>query len=149
MWSILLSLTIAGHVSASIVDKGRVIALGGVSYYTGGIPVARLDVNDTREALAASSDGHDLLPLTVVETSANFSIQDLAKVAAEYGDLDDVFQSAFLQTLYLQSTGGNAVPVSDSIGSTLEDLNVKLLITSDETTADSESVVTKSEAKRS
>lgn len=142
MWSILLSLTIVGHVSASIVDKGRVVVLGGVSYYTGGIPVARLDVNDTREALAASSDGHDLLPVTVVETSANFSTQELAKIAAEYDDLDDVFQPAFLQTLYLQSTGDNAVPASDSIGSTLEDLNVKLLITSGETTAGSDSVVT-------
>lgn len=143
MWSILLSLTIVGHVSASIVDKGRVVALEGVSYYTGGIPVARLDVNDTREALAAAtSDGHELLPLTVVETSANFSTQELAKIAAEYDDLDDVFQPAFFQTLYLQSTGDNAVPATDSIGSTLEDLNVKLLITSGDNTADSESVVT-------
>lgn len=143
MWSILLSLTIVGHVSASIVDKGRVVALEGVSYYTGGIPVARLDVNDTREALAAAtSDGHELLPLTVVETSANFSTQELAKIAAEYDDLDDVFQPAFFQTLYLQSTGDNAVPATDSIGSTLENLNVKLLITSGDNTADSESVVT-------
>lgn len=142
MWSILLSLTIVGRVSASIVDKGRVVALGGVSYYTGGIPVARLDVNDTREALAASSDGHDLFPLTVVETSANFSTQELARITAEYDDLDDVFQPAFLQTIYLQSTGENAAPASDSIGSTLEDLNVKLLITSGDNTADSESVVT-------
>lgn len=145
MWSILLSLAAIGHASASIVDKGRVVDLEGVSYYTGGIPIARLDINDTREALAAAAvDGHDLVPLTVVETSSgNFSNAELVKTAAEYDELDDVFQPAFLQTVYLQPTGDNAFSAVDitSVESSLEELDVKLLISSGETIGDSESVV--------
>lgn len=146
MWSILLSLAVVGHASAFIVDKGRVVDLEGVAYYTGGISIAKLDINDTREALAAAApDGHDLVPLTVVETSSgNFSAEELAKTAAEYAELDDVFQPAFLQTVYLEATGDNAVPAVDSasFGSGLDDLSVKLLITPGETTNDSEPVIT-------
>lgn len=146
MWSILLSLAVVGHASALAVDKGRVVDLEGVSYYTGGIPIARLDINDTRETLAAAApDGLDLLPLTVVETSTgNFSTEELVKTAAEYDELDDVFQPAFLQAVYLQATGDNAVPAIDStsIGSGLDDLNVKLFITPGATTGDAESVIT-------
>lgn len=145
MWSTLLSLAVVGHASAFLVDKGRVVDLEGVSYYTGGIPIARLDINDTRKVLAAAAPaGHDLLPLTVVETSSgNFSTEKLEKTAAEYDELDDVFQPAFLQTVYLQTTGENAVPAIDSasIGSSLNNLNVKLLVTPGETIRDSEPVI--------
>lgn len=145
MWSTLLSLAVVGHASAFLVDKGRVVDLEGVSYYTGGIPIARLDINDTRKVLAAAAPaGHDLLPLTVVETSSgNFSTEELEKTAAEYDELDDVFQPAFLQTVYLQTTGENAVPAIDSasIGSSLNNLNVKLLVTPGETIRDSEPVI--------
>lgn len=145
MWSILLSLAVVGHASAFLVDKGRVVDLEGVSYYTGGTPIARLDINDTREALAtATPDGSDLLPLTVVETSSgNFSTEELVNTAAEYDELDDVFQPAFLQMVYLQATGDDVVPTIDStsIGSGLDDLNVKLLITPGEAIGDSESVL--------
>lgn len=145
MWSTLLSLAVVGHASAFLVDKGRVVDLEGVSYYTGGIPIARLDINDTRKVLAAAAPaGHDLLPLTVVETSSgNFSTEELEKTAAEYDELDDVFQPAFLQTVYLQTTGENAVPAIDSasIGSSLNNLNVKLLVTPGEAIRDSEPVI--------
>lgn len=146
MWSTLLSLAVIGHASGLAVDKGRVIGLGGVSYYTGGIPIARLDINDTREAIAsAASDGHDLFPLTVVEISPEeFSPEYLSNITAEYDELDDVFQRAFLQTVYLQPTGDNDVPVVDitSIESSLDDLNVKLFITPGDTTGDSRPVIT-------
>jgi hypothetical protein len=111
------------------MDKGRVVELGGVSYYTGGIPIARLDVNNTRAGLASSRQ--DLLPLTVVETpSEDFSAEEFANTTAEYDEQDDVFQPAFLQTVYLQITGDNAASTIDttSIKSSLNDFNVELLI---------------------
>ncbi|KAK7709562.1 hypothetical protein SLS64_003619 [Diaporthe eres] len=140
-----MCLAVVGHASAFMVDKGRVVDLEGVSYYTGGTPVAQLDINDTREALAAAAlDGHDLFPLTVVETSSgNFTTAELVKTAAEYDEMDDVFQPAFLQMVYLQATGNTTVPAIDSrsIGSGLDDLSIQLLITPGETIGDSEPVV--------
>lgn len=145
MWSVLLSLAVVGHASAAVADKGRVIDLGGVSYYTGGTPIAQLDINDTRVALVkAVLDGQDLFPLTIVEApSGNFSTEELVDIASEYGELDDVFQRAFLETVYLQPTGNNASFVVDntSVGSDLDGLDVKLLITSGDVIGDSESVV--------
>ncbi|KAL1869321.1 hypothetical protein Daus18300_005533 [Diaporthe australafricana] len=145
MWSILLSLTIVGHASAAVVEKGRVIEVEGVSYYTGGIPIARLESNNTRAALAATaSDRQDLLPLTVVETSSeSFSAEELANVTAEYDELDDVFQPAFLQTLYLQHTGANAALAVDTtlIKSSLDDFKVKLLMTPDTVAGDTKPIM--------
>lgn len=127
MWSTLLSLAVVGHASASIVDRGRVVELGGLSYYTGGIPIARVEVNDTQAGLA--SIRQDLLPLTVIETE-DISTVDIANVAAEYDELDDVFQPAFLQTVYLQITGDNAgSPVdTSSIKASLNNFDIELVI---------------------
>lgn len=130
MWTILLSLAVAVRASSLVVDKGRVIELEGVSYYTGGIPIARLDVNGTRTGLA--SIRQDLLPLTVVETpSKDFSAEEFANITAKYDELDDVFQPAFLQTVYIQTTGDNAASAIDTtaVKSSLDDFNVELVIT--------------------
>ncbi|KAG8170022.1 hypothetical protein KVR01_000767 [Diaporthe batatas] len=130
MWSTLLSLAAAGHASASIVDRGRVVELGGLSYYTGGIPIARVDVNDTRAGLA--SIRQDLLPLTVIETpSKDISAEDIVNITAQYDELDDVFQPAFLQAVYLQITGDKAGSHIDaqSIKSSLNHFDVELVIT--------------------
>lgn len=130
MWSILLSLAVAVRASSLVVDQGRVVELEGVSYYTGGFPVARLDVNNTRSGLAGIRQ--DLLPLTVVETSSeDFSAEEFANITAGYDELDDVFQPAFLQTVYIQPTGDNAASAIDitSIKSSLNELNVELVIT--------------------
>lgn len=130
MWSILLSLAVAVRASSLVVDQGRVVELEGVSYYTGGFPVARLDVNNTRSGLAGIRQ--DLLPLTVVETSSeDFSAEEFANITAGYDELDDVFQPAFLQTVYIRTTGDNAASAIDitSIKSSLNDLNVELVIT--------------------
>lgn len=145
MWSALLSLAIVGHASAHIVDKGRVVEIEGVSYYTGGTPISQLNDNDTRIALAAvTPGGGDLLPLTVVETSSKYlSTDELANITAEYDELDDVFQPAFLQTVYLQPAGDSAVPAVDSasVESSLDDLDVKLFISPGDGTDTSETIL--------
>ncbi|KKY39331.1 putative glutamyl-trna subunit a [Diaporthe ampelina] len=147
MWSVLLSLAIAGHAFAYVADKGRVIELDGVSYYTGGTPIAQLDINNTGEALANAapvSGGHDLFPLTIVEASSgNFSTEELVDIASEYEGLDDVFQRAFLETVYLEPPGDNASLSIDttSIETSLDGLNVKLFITTGDITGDSIPVV--------
>jgi hypothetical protein len=126
MRSILLSLAAIGYVSASVVERGRVVELEGVSYCTGGIPVAKIDINNTSSELASSHQ--ELLPLTIVETSSGeISAEEFANITAEYNELDDVFQPGFLQTVYFQSAGNNA---ASNIKSGLEHLNVERIITS-------------------
>ncbi|POS74304.1 hypothetical protein DHEL01_v207297 [Diaporthe helianthi] len=131
MWSTLVILAVVGHASASVVDKGRVVELGGLSYYTGGIPIARVDMNNTHTRLG-SQIRQDLLPLTVVETQAkDFSAEEFANITAEYNELDDVFQPAFLQAVHLKTAVNNAGSEADitSIKSSLSDFDVELLIT--------------------
>lgn len=138
MWLFLLGLVVIGHVTASLVDKGRVIEFEGVSYYAPGSSIGQLSNNCTHRTLATAAvvPGYDLFPLTVVQTASGYlSAEELANITSEYTKLDDVFQPAFLGTIYLQPTEQNPAPVIDtaSFESSQGASNVKLFINSGDT----------------
>ncbi|KAI3396307.1 hypothetical protein diail_12329 [Diaporthe ilicicola] len=147
MWLSVLGLAVIRNAAASFVDKGRVVELEGISYYTPGFSIAQLSNNCTNRALAADAvvPGQDLFPLTVVQApSESLSAEELASIASEYDELDDVFQPAFLRTVYLQPAGDNPAPAIDtaSFKSGQVSLDIKLFFTPSSIAGDCKAVVT-------
>ncbi|KAM5353423.1 hypothetical protein ACJ41O_000073 [Fusarium nematophilum] len=123
-----LLLAMASLARSSLVDRGQVVILEGISYYVGSIAVGQLGGDCTRKF--ALSEGLDLLPMTILETSAEAFLPDeLLNTTAQYASDDDVFQPAFLKAIYLQSSGSKVPVVNSSIlGEYLGELNTTLFI---------------------
>lgn len=146
-WSPFTVWTFAGLVlisSAAWTDKGRVLDIDGISYYSGGIAVGRLSGDCTPKAVSAlnQSEDTDLFPLTVVESSAtSLGADELHDIVAQYEIDDDVFTPAFLKTVYLQSADDDKTiaPRIDaaSFQHALDALNVSLFITPGEVVGES------------
>jgi hypothetical protein len=120
--------------AAALVDKGRVVELGGISYYVGGISVGQIGGNCTRKAVTAKAQisGHDLFPLTIIESSSDtLAPAELLNITGQYDVDDDVFQPAFLRTIWLQSSDDSKPPAVDAeaLEEHLEGLDVALFIT--------------------
>lgn len=90
--------------TTAFVDEGRVVTLGDIQYYIGGISVGQIGENSAWKAFMTSGRifQQGLLPLTAMETSASeFLPAELMSITTSY---DDVFQPTFLETIYLRST---------------------------------------------
>jgi hypothetical protein len=120
--------------SDAIVDKGRVVELEGIPYYAGGISVGQVGSDCTRKAVLAKAQipGYDLFPMTIVESSSRKLVADeLLNITGQYDLDDDVFQPAFLRTIWLQSPHDSGPPAIDaeSLEEHLQGLGVALFIT--------------------
>ena len=115
-------------VGASVLDNGTVLTVNGIPYYAGGAPLGRLDGTDGM----AAGNGHGLalIPMNIIETSkATFQGSDLSGIVASYQDTDDVFQPAFLQSIYIRSTTAWQPVVNvSSLASTLVGFNTSFLM---------------------
>ncbi|KZL78364.1 glutamyl-trna subunit a [Colletotrichum incanum] len=106
MWSLAIFLACWSIVHATSSDQGRAVQLNGTSYYAGGIPLAQLGNERSRHSILAAAQipGQDLFPLTIIETpSAELLTNELLNITASYNNDDDVFQPAFLRSIYLRS----------------------------------------------
>ncbi|KAI9154671.1 Scytalone dehydratase-like protein Arp1 [Paramyrothecium foliicola] len=150
---LLFNLVIASCAAhASLVDEGRVLRLDGISYYAGGIPVGQLGSNCTRRAILAAAQipGQDLFPLTVLETSSNeFLVDELVNITTAYSQEDDVFQPAFLRTIYLHSSRTNNATVDPAnLDAHLEGLGNVLFISANGVKENSQGFITGSISPR-
>ncbi|KAL6410783.1 glutamyl-tRNA subunit a [Ilyonectria robusta] len=129
---LLLGLWMSCLTQASLVDNGRVVTLGDIRYYVGGISIGQLGSNCTRQATlaAASIPGHDIFPMTVVETSSEeFQPTELRQTIAQYADQDDVFTLPFTRTIYLRSTTAKSPAINASaLAKDLQDFGTALFM---------------------
>ncbi|KAJ9130823.1 Glutamyl-tRNA subunit a [Pleurostoma richardsiae] len=132
MLTILLITAISCLTGASFVDNGTVVTLDGIPYYAGGVSIGQLGSNCSRRATlaAAALPGHELFPMTVIETnSANFQTSELLNTTTRYEREDDVFQRAFLRTIYVRSIGTMQPAINvTSLADTLSEMNTVLLM---------------------
>ncbi|KAI1776589.1 amidase signature domain-containing protein [Hypoxylon cercidicola] len=141
--SVFLWLAAALLVKADLVDNGSVVSLDGISYYVGGIPVGQLGTSSSRNAIADAGmvPGIDLFPITVIDTPvAEFQGFDLLDITAQYDEEDDVFQTAFLKTIYLRSTMSSLVLNGSDLADALSSLGTSLLITPEDVSGDFERI---------
>ncbi|GME27443.1 putative glutamyl-tRNA subunit a protein [Neofusicoccum parvum] len=121
-------LFILGFSEAEFVDKGRVTSLNGISYYVGGISIAKLSgisLNTLEEVFPEQ----DLFPLTVIHVGGGtFGADELNATISNFTSQDDVFQEDFLQAIYLNNTlsAPSAVHVADCVSFSQEYHRTKL-----------------------
>ncbi|KAF6804285.1 hypothetical protein CSOJ01_10316 [Colletotrichum sojae] len=132
MRSLSITLGLLGLAGATLVDRGRVVELNGISYFTVGISVGQLggNVSQTEILSAAEIPGSDLFALAVIEApSPEISADELLNITTSYDALDDVFQLAFLQSIYIRVVDpeNQAIQLSGT-SSQLSELGTTLLI---------------------
>ncbi|KAI6084503.1 amidase signature enzyme [Hypoxylon rubiginosum] len=133
--SILLLLAAARLAKADLVDNGSVVSLEGIPYYVGGVSIGQLDSTSTE---AGKVPGTDLFPITVIDTpGSEFQGMDLLDITGQYDEEDDVFQPAFLGTIYLRSGTASSLMLNETdLGAALSSLGTSLLITSEGVSGD-------------
>ncbi|POR39693.1 hypothetical protein TPAR_00117 [Tolypocladium paradoxum] len=138
----------ASLVRSSLIDRGQVVSLESINYYVGGIAVGQLGSNCSKKATleAAKVPGHDLFPMSIIETSAEeFLADELLNTTAKYVQDDDVFQPAFLKTIYLRPIGSNHRAVNSSaLSEHLAELGTTLFISSGGIVGEADGFVTSS-----
>ncbi|KAF6802218.1 hypothetical protein CMUS01_15426 [Colletotrichum musicola] len=108
MWSLQITLGLLGLAGATLVDRGRV----------------------TESPSAVEILGSDLFPLAVIEAPGpEISAEELINITTTYDALDDVFQPAFLQSIYIRvaDSESHATGLSD-ISNQLSELGTTLLL---------------------
>ncbi|KAI7366578.1 amidase signature enzyme, partial [Hortaea werneckii] len=102
----LVVLPVATSSSNPLVDNGTVVTLGGVPYYSGGIPVATLSVAPGHKLQTLAPLDSDVFPMTVIRTNSSaFSISELNSTISSFNDTDDVFTQDFLTSVFLDYLG--------------------------------------------
>ncbi|KAI7363316.1 amidase signature enzyme [Hortaea werneckii] len=102
----LVVLPVATSSSGPLVDNGTVVTLGGVPYYSGGIPVATLSVASGHKLQTLAPLDSDVFPMTVIRTNDSaLSISELNDTISSFNDMDDVFTQDFLASVFLDYWG--------------------------------------------
>jgi hypothetical protein len=91
------ALALAASTGAIISESGITVVVNGISYYAAPEPVNIIDATADM-LMRASSDGADLIPLTVfADSSSSFTTSVFRSLVANYTASDDVFNIGFLQ----------------------------------------------------
>ncbi|KAK4505861.1 hypothetical protein PRZ48_003826 [Zasmidium cellare] len=95
----------------SIVSTGRTLVLNGIHYYVPSTAAGK--VPGWRD----STSFEDLVPITVINhASSSFGANDLDQHTTNFSSVDDVFQTAFTQALYIQySSPQETLTIADSL----------------------------------
>ncbi|GMG36396.1 unnamed protein product [Aspergillus oryzae] len=100
MLSSVLLVLFSAAVGAKTVPNGQTLTLNGIPYYLSGIPIS----NFSHNVFDKASNDVDIFPFTVIQTSSTVHSSFLSETVANFTQQDDVFQPAFLQTVYLTSS---------------------------------------------
>ncbi|KAG4417929.1 hypothetical protein IFR04_008896 [Cadophora malorum] len=119
---------LANLVTAGSYKAGSTVVVNDVYYYVPSAPVSRLGVA-SNQIKAATTPGEDLIPLTVMRTNfSNFDETMLQGEVDKYSATDDVFNSGFLQAIYLASE--TSTYLNTSLTTALTSFGNRLFMTS-------------------
>ncbi|KAG0650464.1 Scytalone deHydratase Arp1 [Hyphodiscus hymeniophilus] len=122
------ALNLASIASAVVSSSGQTVVVNGISYYASPDPVSIIDA--TADMLSSSStSGVDLIPLTVMaDTSSSFTTSVFRTLVGNYTASDDVFNTGFLQAIYLNHVGSGPATVKYPLGAALTEYGTKLFM---------------------
>jgi hypothetical protein len=85
----------ASTISATLtVDNGKLLSVNGVDYYSGDA-VSRISPSGHKAEL------DDIVPMTIIRTDeALLTANAIKEIISNYSDVDDVFQTGFLESEY-------------------------------------------------
>lgn len=102
--ALLLSILILAS-AASIIDSGKLVTLGDINYYVGGPSVSRIDSIEFN----SNHSNADVLPITVIRTDETVLTGDILQgIISNYSVSDDVFQSGFLRSEFVDLSPDNS-----------------------------------------
>jgi hypothetical protein len=102
-------------VVAAVTNTGFTLALNDISYYVPPHVVAKIAIPSTIHTAAG-----DFMAVTVLSTSNDtFSGVELAATKSKFPRMDDVWQDAFSDLLYLQYTGSGVFSSSADLGNVI------------------------------
>ncbi|KAJ6150601.1 hypothetical protein N7471_001800 [Penicillium samsonianum] len=129
LWRVSISLLLfsaASTISAtSSVDNGKLFTINGINYYSGDA-VSRIVISDFD-----STRFDAIVPLTIIRTDETLLTTNIIKeTISNYSATDDVFQSEFLEALFLVYDGDGRGQVEADVQNALGGLGNKLLMAS-------------------
>ncbi|KAF8847583.1 putative Glutamyl-tRNA amidotransferase subunit A [Acephala macrosclerotiorum] len=124
------ALVLATTAAATISSSGQTLVVNGISYYAAPNPVSIISAT-TDMLYSASTTGVDLIPLTIIEdTTSSFTTSVFRSIVGNYTASDDVFNTGFLQAIYLKHSGSSAATVTYPLGAALTQYGTKLFMPS-------------------
>ncbi|KAJ5319791.1 hypothetical protein N7508_000074 [Penicillium antarcticum] len=130
LWRVSASiiLLIATSATAETIDDGKLFTVNGISYYGGGTAVSKIVTSADFNATQFSAD---IVPITIIRTGdAVFTESLLKDTISNYSASDDVFQTGFLQSVFLLYDGDGRSKADASSHQTLQKLGSKVILAS-------------------
>ncbi len=101
--------------------------VNGISYYAAPEAVSIISANS--DMLFSASNGLGLIPLTVMEdSSASFTTSVFRAIVGNYTASDDVFNTGFLQAIYLTHAGSLSATIKYPLGAALTEYGTSLFM---------------------
>ncbi|RDL36007.1 putative Glutamyl-tRNA(Gln) amidotransferase subunit A [Venustampulla echinocandica] len=126
--TVFAALVLVASTTAEISESGKTVIVNGIAYYAAPEAVSIIDA--TPDMLKhASTTGVDLIPLTVfADSSRSFTTEVFRSLVANYTATDDVFNTGFLQAIYLKHVGSSPATVKYPLGAALTQYGTKLFM---------------------
>lgn len=101
--AIVLSLAVSriSSVTAALLTTGTTVFLNDVAYYIPPMPVATLPFPKTLSTKSA------FVPITILRTAGDIATADVSSLVANFANVDDVYQPAFLEHTFIQQVGSS------------------------------------------
>ncbi|CAG8283967.1 unnamed protein product [Penicillium olsonii] len=113
--------------STPTLDNGKLLSVNGIDYYSGGDAVSTFITS----ANFNSTQFEDVVPITVIRTDQSvFTKEVLSEIISNYSATDDVFQSGFLETVFLLYEGHGRSQVDSTVKQAFKDLGNSLVMAS-------------------
>ncbi|KAJ5375815.1 Amidase [Penicillium concentricum] len=123
--SLLLFLAVSTISATSSVDNGKLFTVNGINYYSGDA-VSKIVISDSD-----STRLDEIVPLTVIRTDEPLLTTNIIKeTISNYSATDDVFQTGFLETVFLFYDGHGRGQVEPAVQKALKGLGNKHAMTS-------------------
>ncbi|CAI7654638.1 unnamed protein product [Penicillium glandicola] len=139
--SLLLFLAASTISATSSVDNGKLFTVNGINYYSGDV-VSKIVISNID-----STQYDSIVPLTVIRTEEALLTTNIIKeTISNYSATDDVFQAAFLETVFLVYDGDGRGQVQSGVQQALKGLGNKLVMAS--STYKSENYITSAKIRQ-
>ncbi|KAJ5123845.1 Amidase [Penicillium bovifimosum] len=113
----------ASTVSSTLtIDNSRVLTINGIEYYSGDA-VSRISPSGPKAELG------DIVPMTIIRTDeALLTANAIKEIISNYSAVDDVFQTAFLKTVFLVYDGKGRAKADSSVSHALQEFGNTLIM---------------------
>ncbi|KAJ5175598.1 uncharacterized protein N7482_001475 [Penicillium canariense] len=130
LWRVSASIVLlfATSTTSTTIEDGKLFTVNGISYYGGGTAVSKIV---TSADFSTTQFNADIVPITIIRTDDAVLTKDSLKdIISNYSDSDDVFQTGFLQSVFLLYDGAGRSKADISSHQALQKFGSKVVMAS-------------------